>query len=258
VSHADEYHVAMIDMLELVWGEGFMAPGGPGNVAKMVEGLDLAGKTVVDVGCGLGGPACLLAQQFGARVVGVDLEPPLVERAHERAEASGLSDRVRFEVVGAGPLPFDDASIDVVLSAGAYTQTEDKLGAFGDCFRVLKPGGAIRLYDWTRTEGELSDDMLRWIELEGLSYELETQDRYRELLTRAGFVDVDVEDASAWYAREVAEEYEAIRGPLFPKMVEVMGREQAEHFVENWRAMVVVCKKGEMRQGYCRGRKPQT
>ena len=35
-----------------------------------------------------------------------------------------------------------------------------------------------------------------------------------------------------------------------------MGREQAEHFVENWRAMVVVCQKGEMRQGYCRGRKP--
>jgi hypothetical protein len=35
-----------------------------------------------------------------------------------------------------------------------------------------------------------------------------------------------------------------------------MGREQAEHFVENWRAMLVVCEKGEMRQGYTRGRKP--
>ena len=36
-----------------------------------------------------------------------------------------------------------------------------------------------------------------------------------------------------------------------------MGREQAEHFVENWRRLVVVCQKGEMCQGYSRGRKPQ-
>ena len=257
VSHEDEYHDAMINMLELIWGEGFMAPGGAGNVAKMVEGLDLAGKTVVDVGSGLGGPACELAQRFGARVVGVDIEPPLVERARARAEAAGLSDRVRFQVVEAGPLPFPDASIDVVMSAGAYTQTADKLDAFRDCLRVLKPGGAIRLYDWTRVEGGLSDDMLRWIELEGLTYNLETQDRYRDLLVQAGFVDVEVEDASAWYARHAAEEYEAMRGPLYPRMVEAMGREQADHFVENWGAMVVVCRNGEMRQGYCRGRKPR-
>ena len=41
MSHEDEYHDGMIALLELIWGEGFMAPGGPGNVAKMVEGLSL-------------------------------------------------------------------------------------------------------------------------------------------------------------------------------------------------------------------------
>ena len=256
MGHEGEYHDAMIDMLELVWGEGFMAPGGRGNVAKMVEGLALAGRSVVDVGCGLGGPACLLAREFGARVVGIDLEAPLVERARERALAAGPSDRVRFEVVEVGPMPFADASVDLVLSAGAYTQTADKLSAFRDCLRVLRPGGSIRLYDWTRSDGPLSDDMRCWIELEGLSYALETLDHYGEVLTEAGFVDVEVEDASDWYRQKAAEEYEQIRGPLFPKMLEVMGRQRAGHFVENWRAMVVVCQKGEMRQGYCRGRKP--
>jgi phosphoethanolamine N-methyltransferase len=256
MGHEAEYHDAMLDMLELIWGDGFMAPGGRGNVVKMVEGLDLAGRNVIDVGCGIGGPACLLAREFGAHVVGIDLEAPLVERARQRALAAGLSDRVRFEVVEVGPMPFADASVDLVLSAGAYTQTADKLSAFRDCHRVLKPGGSIRLYDWTRSEGPLSDDMRRWIELEGLSYALETQDRYAEILTEAGFVDVEVEDASAWYTRKAAEEYDAIRGPLFPGTVEALGREQAEHFAENWRAMVVVCQKGEMHQGYSRGRKP--
>ncbi len=149
MGHEDEYHDAMIDMLELVWGEGFMAPGGRGNVAKMVERLDLTDRTVVDVGCGLGGPACVLAEDFGTRVVAIDLEEPLVERARARAREQGLADRVRFEVVESGPMPFEDASVDVVVSAGAYTQTEDKLSAFRDCFRILKPGGSIRLYDWT-------------------------------------------------------------------------------------------------------------
>jgi SAM-dependent methyltransferase len=71
----------MVAMLELVWGEGFMAPGGEGNVAKMVEGLELEGRRVLDLGCGLGGLACILAGKYGAHVVATDLEPPLIDRA---------------------------------------------------------------------------------------------------------------------------------------------------------------------------------
>ena len=51
------------------------------------------------------------------------------------------------------------------------------------------------------------------------------------------------------------QEYEQIKDELFPQMVNLIGHKDAEHFVENWRAMMVVCDSGEMRQGYCRGRK---
>ncbi len=47
-----------------------------------------------------------------------------------------------------------------------------------------------------------------------------------------------------------------IRSELYPRMVEMMGREQADHFVENWRAMVVVCENGEMFQAYTRAHRP--
>jgi phosphoethanolamine N-methyltransferase len=83
MEHQNEYHDSMVAVLELVWGEGFMAPGGEGNVAKMVEGLDLEGRRVLDLSCGLGGPACILAGKYGADVVATDLEPPLIERARE-------------------------------------------------------------------------------------------------------------------------------------------------------------------------------
>ena len=47
----------MLDAMDLIWGEGFMAPGGEGHVDRMVAGLDLEGRRVLDIGCGQGRPA---------------------------------------------------------------------------------------------------------------------------------------------------------------------------------------------------------
>ena len=120
---ASEYHDAMLALLQWIWGRDFMAPGGMGNVAKLVQGLDLADRHVLDLGSGLGGPAFVLAQQYGAHVTGTDLEAHLVERATRRAAELGLSDQVRFRQVSPGPMDFPDGHFDVVVSSGAITQT---------------------------------------------------------------------------------------------------------------------------------------
>jgi phosphoethanolamine N-methyltransferase len=256
MDHQNEYHDSMVAMLELVWGEGFMAPGGEGNVAKMVEGLELDGRRVLDLGCGLGGPACILAGKYGAQVVGTDLEPPLIERARRRAARLGLGDRSEFQVVTPGPLTFEGESFDLVASSGGITQTADKLGIFRECLRVLKPGGAFSAYDWMRSEGEYSEDMRYWFEMEGLSYAMETPRGQEATLREAGFDDVRVSDASSWYRARVRAEYERLRTGEYPRLVELVGEEAADHAVENWRATVVVCEKGEMLQVYSRGRAP--
>ncbi len=257
MSHETEYHDAMVTLLELVWGRGYMAPGGAGNVDRMVAGLDLRGQRVLDLGCGIGGPALHLAARHGARVVGIDIEEPLVARATRAAREQGLADAVRFETVEPGPLVFPDASFDLVFSSGAITQIADKAGIFRECCRVLKPGGHLSCYDWMKSEGEYSPDMLYFFEMEGLTYAMETLERHGEILAAAGFVDIELEDASDWYRRESRREYEAMRGALYPRIVELLGEKDARHFVEDWRSMVVVCERGEMRQCYCRGRKPQ-
>lgn len=258
MSHVDEYHDAMVALLELVWGEGFMAPGGTGNVSRMVEGMAPGGKDVLDIGCGIGGPACYLAGTYGARVVGIDLEKPLIERADRLREQMNVGDLVEFRQVDGNGLPFDDNSFDIVMSSGALTQTEDKLGMFRDCFRILRGGGYITCYDWMKTDGNYSDDMKYWFKMEGLTYAMETLERHGELLEQAGFVNISTMDASDWYRNRARSEYEHLRGDLYDKTVALIGREQADHFVENWRALVVVCEKGEMRQGYYRGMKPGT
>ena len=50
MAHVDEYDETMLAAMDLIWGEGFMAPGGEGNVDLLVKGLDLAGKQLLDIG----------------------------------------------------------------------------------------------------------------------------------------------------------------------------------------------------------------
>jgi ubiquinone/menaquinone biosynthesis C-methylase UbiE len=259
MSHDNEYHDNMIQMLELIWGDGYMAPGGAGSVAKMLEGLDTRGKTILDIGCGIGGPAFEMAQAFGANVVGIDIEAPLIERAQRKAVDLGLDKQCTFQTVTVGPLPFPDESLDIVVTAGAITQTSDKAAIFADCFRVLRPGGWLSCYDWTRfgaRDDPYSADMLYWFKMEELTYALENLSDYDKHFQDCGFTEVSVVDASDWYRKEARKEYDLIRGDLYPRMVELLGQKDADHFVENWRAITVVCDSGEMRQGYCRGRKP--
>ena len=256
MSRDNEYDDNMVAMLELIWGEGYMAPGGPGNVAKMLGGLETERMRILDIGCGIGGPAFEMARSFGAEVVGIDLEAPLIERAKTAATHHDLANRCTFQTVDIGPLPFADQTFDIVVAAGAMTQTKDKEAIFTECFRVLRPGGHLSCYDWTKSEDAYSDDMLYWFKMEGLTYALETLDEYEKHFRNCGFVDLNIEDASDWYRAQANREYDLITGELYPHMLELLGQESADHFVENWRAMVVVCDKGEMRQGYCRGRRP--
>ena len=256
MGHDSEYDGALVTLLELIWGEGYMAPGGEGNVANIAEGLDMRGKRVLDIGCGLGGPAFFLARNYGANVVGTDLEPQLIETARQRAKKDGLEAQTEVQVVEAGPLGFPDESFDFVVSSGAFTQISNKLEMFKEVLRVLKPGGVFSCYDWMKSNGDYSEDMLYWFKLEGLTYAMATPELHDELLREAGFVDISVVEKSDWYHEKAREEYERLRGELYPRVVELIGKEQADFRVENWRAMVVICEKGELRQAYTRGRRP--
>ena len=116
MEHESEYDDALVTLLELIWGEGYMAPGGEGNVAKIAEGLDMRDKRVLDFGCGIGGPALFLARNYGANVIGIDLEPQLIERARQSAIKHGLDAKTEFHVVEIGPIDYPDESFDFVVS----------------------------------------------------------------------------------------------------------------------------------------------
>jgi hypothetical protein len=91
--------------------------------------------------------------------------------------------------------------------------------------------------------------------MEGLTYNLISLAELGRHLVEGGFADVTMEDASAWYARESRREYERMKMGK-SDVVRLIGEAQADHMIEDWRSMVVVCERGELRQGYTRGRRP--
>ena len=75
--------------LQWMWGDGYLSPGGSEEVAAMLREVDVGGRHVLDIGCGLGAAAIELAQKHGARsVLGVDVEPHIDSRAVRGSSAS--------------------------------------------------------------------------------------------------------------------------------------------------------------------------
>jgi ubiquinone/menaquinone biosynthesis C-methylase UbiE len=103
---------------------------------------ELAGKDVLEVGCG-SGIAVQLFAEAGASTTAVDLTPWAVATTRARMEAFGLEADVRE--ADAEALPFEDASFDLVFSWGVIHHTTDMDAALGQLVRVLRPGGTLVL-----------------------------------------------------------------------------------------------------------------
>jgi phosphoethanolamine N-methyltransferase len=253
-----EYDEGMQALLQLVWGDGFLSPGGADEVARILEGVDLQGLRVLDIGCGLGAIDVLLVRDHGAAgVIGIDLEPELVERARERFVDAGLSGRIEARLVEPGRFPLPDASFDVVFSKDSIVQIPDKPAIYAEVLRVLRPGGLLLMSDWLRGgEGGYSADMVEYFRLEGITYNMASFAQSRAALHAAGFADIEIRDRSGWYRELAARECAALEGEWFPMLVGRLGEARARHFVVNWRQLVRVLEAGELKPAHIKARRP--
>ena len=252
------YDENLMALLEAIWGEGFMSPGGTAEVDRYLAGIVLADRKVLDIGCGIGGVDLHLARSHGvARVTGIDIEQELIDRCRQLAEKYAVAGQTEFLRVDPGPLPFADAVFDVVTSKDSIIHVEDKHALAVDVFRVLEPGGWFAASDWLAGyEGETPPEMQAYIEVEGLDFRLASAASYADALEAAGFVDIEIDDRNEWYRQEARQERDSLKGALFEGLASRVGDEFLEREIEVWDKMIVAVDLGQLRPTHLRGRKP--
>ena len=111
-------------------------------------GLPKSGERVVDVGSGAGADSLIAALAVGddGAVIGVDMTPAMLERSRSAASSAGLS-HVTFSEGVAEHLPVEDGWADVVISNGVINLVPDKVAAYREIVRVLRPGGRVQAAD---------------------------------------------------------------------------------------------------------------
>lgn len=159
------------------------------GIQATVELAAAAGLTpdtrVLDVGCGLGGPARYIAQTFGCPVTGLDLSPAFVEAAAYLTERCGLSGQVSFQDGNALQLPCADGSFDAVFLQHVVMNIQDRAGLYAQVRRVLAPQGRLATYDLVLRGGDLVYPV-PWAREASSSFLL-NEDATRAALEKAGF-----------------------------------------------------------------------
>ena len=133
---------------EVLWLlDGELHPGGERLTLRLAELAGVApGQRVVDVACGRGATALLLARALGCEAVGVDLGARAIAQARH---AAGAGERASFLVGDAETLPLRDAGFDVALSECSLCTFPDKPRAIAEMARVVRAGGTIAIADVT-------------------------------------------------------------------------------------------------------------
>ena len=220
-----------------------LAPMDQFHTRGMLATKDLASMTaikpnarVLDLGCGIGGPARFLAVSYGCYVTGVDLSETFVDAARYLTERCGLQSQVTFQVANALDLPFEAGSFDLVLLQHVAMNVRDRAGLYAEIARVLDVGGRLATYDVIVKGGDVHYPN-PWARDASASFLL-TEDETRDALIAAGLEPVawrdDSELAQGWFATLAADGPPAgptlavVLGPDFRALTGNLGRNLQE------------------------------
>jgi len=175
------------------------------------------GDRVLDVGCGIGGPARTLAAEFGCRVFGIDISEEFCEIAKIVTQAVGLEDKVDFQFGDALDMPYPDDSFDIIWSQHCSMNIENKARLFFQFRRVLKKDGQLITHDIVSGAVQPMHFPVPWARNEEINF-LIPADEQKKLLEQAGFKmsqwnEITVESI-AWFHDQIKRSKTERKSPL--------------------------------------------
>jgi phosphoethanolamine N-methyltransferase len=244
---AGQYTPDSIRKYEAIYGRNFISPGGRATALAMLALIATPpGMQVLDVGCGLGGTALLMARNFGARVHGVDVSRNMLQVAQARCQQAGLTNAVSFEL--ADILHYQPPiAYDLVHSRDVFLHIHDKARLFAVLMRCLRPGGRLLFTDYLCGASAPSPEFAAYVRAR--NYDLVDLETYRALLERAGFVVERAEDRTAQFAAILERELARLPSSRLPA-------HERDELAGSWQAKLGRTRAGEQRWGVFVGQKP--
>jgi len=167
-------------------------PGGKALTRRTIEGMQLSrGALVLDLGCGTGGTARILAKEFGYTVSGLDSS----EQNIALARNFGRNDGISYIAGDAYGLPFENGSFDGVIAECVLSVFADKTTALSELRRVLKPGGQVGITDMSVAR-TLPDEFARAVAPWTCLAAAPSEEKYNELFGCSGLQILATADES--------------------------------------------------------------
>ena len=141
---------------------------------------------ILDIGCGIGGPARFITTDKGCHVIGIDLTESFVETGNHLSRLVGLEDQVMLNTGNALALPFGENEFDAAYMIHVGMNIADKNQLIGEAARVIKPGGQFVIYDVMQMQFDAALS-LPWAETEKTSA-VSSPAIYLNALARSGLV----------------------------------------------------------------------
>jgi ubiquinone/menaquinone biosynthesis C-methylase UbiE len=194
-----------------------------------------AGQSVLDIGCGIGGPARYFAASTGCSVTGIDLTAEFVDVAIHLSERTGISDLTNFMQGDALNLPFPDGSFDAAYTQHVAMNIQNRPLMYQNVHRVLKPSAHFAIYDVIAGNGEPLLFPVPWSRTPSSSFLLSEQEM-RGVLAETGFEIVAWSDKSKSALTWISHQTQSSPNPVGLQLI--LGpdfRSMAQNFAENLR-----------------------
>ncbi|CAM1291499.1 Uncharacterised protein g157 [Pycnogonum litorale] len=242
---------------EWMYGKGGLSNGGPSITAEVSKLLNLKpNDRVLDVGCGIAGPAIHMTQVYGCKVHGLDFSHNMMEIANERLRDSGLDSDDRVMIILSEcdlfEASLEPASYDVVHCRDTMVHTPEKSKWLNKFMEVLKPGGRLLVTDYCRGDQINSQEYLDYIDQRG--YNVLAVSDYHQVLCEAGFVNVKSESRTEQYGRILASELDKLERHR-DCFVSQFSEKEYRYMMELWRSKLMKNKDGDHTWGILYGEK---
>ncbi len=172
---------------------------------------------VLDVGCGIGGPARTIAHHFGCHVTGIDLTEEFCTAAEILTQKMGLGHRVNIRLANALDMPFENDMFDAAWMQHASMNIPDKARLFSEVARVLKPNGVLALYEILSASRPILHFPVPFASDASLSF-LQNETKFIKDLESAGFHTQIWEDITEKTRRIQEKVIQVVRQRGFPPL----------------------------------------